>query len=61
MRIDAADGVRQVTRAEWHALQEQCERVHAESAQVRDVARRAMSEAVERRLRSDDGRFELDE
>jgi hypothetical protein len=54
MSVNYADGMKHVTRAEWEALWEQCERVLADNAQIRDEALRAKSEAVEQRLRSED-------
>jgi hypothetical protein len=51
MRIVSTGAARHVTRAEWDALREQCERARAETARISREARRATSEAMEQRLR----------
>lgn len=50
MSVNTADGARHVTRADWEALREQCQRAMAESAQLRAEARQSQSHAVEQRL-----------
>lgn len=60
MGVNDADGVRYAASAGWAALREQRERVLAESAEIRDGARQARSEAVEQRIRAEHGRFGRD-
>jgi hypothetical protein len=56
MSFDVADGATPVTLAEHEALLARCTGVLSANAQVRGRARRARSEAVELRLRSQDER-----
>jgi hypothetical protein len=50
MSVNNADRARHITRTEWKALREQCERALGISAELCAEARQAKSEAVEQRI-----------